>query len=101
MERTSCWRATSTAEAEGLGVSDRQAVQPPKGTDRARPAARHHHARHAPARNRVQTGIADQHHARQEAETSSQAGVTPRADDKPYHPWPATSALAHRASIVS
>jgi transposase len=30
-----------------------QTVHPPEGADRARPAARHHHARHAPARHGV------------------------------------------------
>lgn len=49
-----------TAEVERLGVGHCQAVHPVKGADRARPAARHHHARHASARHGVQTDVADQ-----------------------------------------
>ena len=67
-----------SAEAEGLGAGDRGAVHDAKGADCARPAACNHHACHAPARHRVQTGVADRQRTdRQETETSSRAGATP------------------------
>jgi len=40
-------------QAKGMGIGDRQAIEPSNGADCARPAARDHHACHAPARHRV------------------------------------------------
>jgi transposase len=46
-------RYTQPLKLKDWGVGHRQAVHPPESADRARPAARHHHARHAPARHGV------------------------------------------------
>src|SRR5262245_435482 len=64
-------------QAEGLGIGDRQASDPPKRADRAGPAARHHYARHAPARLRVQTGLALNCTRDRRPKTSSRTGATP------------------------
>ena len=45
------------AETQGLGARHRQTLQHAKGADRAGPPPRDHHARHAQARHRVQTGL--------------------------------------------
>jgi len=51
-----------------FAIAKRSTMQ---GADRARPSSRHHHARHAATRHRVQTGVAEQL-AGQEVEPSSE-----------------------------
>ncbi len=50
-------RYKGSAEAQGLGLRDRQTIDDAQGADRARPSPGHHHARHAATRHRVQTGV--------------------------------------------
>ena len=50
-------RYKGPVEAQGLGVHHRQAFDHAQGADRTRPPARHHHARDAATRHRVQTSV--------------------------------------------
>jgi len=45
------------AQAQGLGIRDRQAIKHAQGAHRSGPPPRDHHARHAAGRNRVPRGV--------------------------------------------
>ena len=70
------------AQAEGLGLRNRQAINHAQGTGRSGASSRDYHARDAARRDRVRTGLSPQS-TKQEADTSSQEERRPRegADD--------------------
>ena len=50
------------AQAQGLGLRDRQAILHAQGARRSRASPRHHHARDAARRNRVRRSVDQSHH---------------------------------------
>ena len=59
-----------------FAIAKRSTMREARGADRTRAAPRHHHARHAATRHRVQTGVAAP--TGQEVEPSSRAERRPR-----------------------
>ena len=61
-------RYKGPAQAQGLGLCDRRAIDDAQGAVRSGSSARHHHARDAARRDRVHIGLAPAQSTRQEAE---------------------------------